>query len=128
MSVHVLPLEHVLNKWREWKHRRRRQQRQSQRKKKKTKFAPFVCIPHDDSKPMNTLQLPLNDDQRRRGGGGDAIPEYVREYFADSKSIDVGLLQDQAKRHFAGGQLEELAKTNISASSMASVASQGQAS
>ena len=88
-----------------------------------TKFISFVSIPHDDSKPMKTLQLPLGEEEQR---GGDAIPEYVRSYFADSKSIDVGLLKDQATKHFAGGQLEQLAKTNLSASTMTSVAAQGQ--
>lgn len=101
--------------------------------KNNVRFISFVCIPQDDNKAMRTLKVPIPlqgggaGDSARQQLGGDAIPEYVRKYFAsDSKSIDVHLLKDQATKHFAGGQLEGLAKTNISASAMSAVAAQGQ--
>ncbi|CAB9521485.1 CS domain [Seminavis robusta] len=83
---------------------------------------PFVLIPCDDTKPLRTLRVPP-----KSGGGGDWIPDYIKPHFADSKSIDVSLLQQQATKHFAGGQLEDLAKNGnqISAAAMNAVAAEG---
>lgn len=59
-----------------------------------------------------------------QGHIGDALPNYVKSHFADSKSIDASLLQQQATKHFAGGQLEDLS-TNISTAAMNYVATEG---
>ena len=83
---------------------------------------PFVYVPHDDTKPLRTLYLPKEEVAK----GGDNLPDYVRKHFADSKSIDASLLKEQATKHFAGGKLEQLAETNLSAAAMNAVASQGQ--
>ena len=59
----------------------------------------FVFVPHDDSRPVSTLVLPGRIAEALGGtaGGGDVLPSYIRSYFADGKSIDVKLFEDQAK-------------------------------
>jgi hypothetical protein len=81
----------------------------------------FVWIPQDTTQPLKTLRLPAALAQE----SGDSLPNYVKSFFADSKSIDASLLQQQATKHFAGGQLKDLASTNISTAAMNSVAAQG---
>lgn len=85
-------------------------------------YIPFVCIPHDESKPIVTLGLPsiLTDIVP-----GDCLPDYIKPYFSDKKSIDATLLKDQVTKNFAGGNLSGLAGNNISAASMNEAASQG---
>lgn len=82
----------------------------------------FVCIPHDDTKPLRTLRLPAVIFQNKPG---DALPEFVKHHFADRKSIDASLLKEQATKHFAGGDLAQLAETNLSSHAMNAVAAQG---
>mmetsp|Transcript_35027 Transcript_35027/g.84765 ORF Transcript_35027/g.84765 Transcript_35027/m.84765 type:complete len:379 (+) Transcript_35027:123-1259(+) len=83
----------------------------------------FVYIPHDDSRPVRTLSVPVAVSQSIPG---DALPEYVKPYFAaDRTSIDASLLKEQAMKQFAGGDLQQLAETKLSAETMNAVASQG---
>jgi CS domain len=97
------------------------QQQQQQDKQAELGSVQFVWIPQDTTKPLKTLRLPASLAQE----AGDSLPNYVKSYFADSKSIDASLLQQQATKHFAGGQLKDLAATNISTAAMNSVAAQG---
>lgn len=84
---------------------------------------PFVYCPQDDSKPFQTLYLPASVAETIPG---DALPEYVKPFFAsDKKSIDASLLKDQATKHFAGGDLKQLADAKISPAAMNAVAAQG---
>ena len=83
----------------------------------------FVCIPHDESKPIFNLGLPTALAETI---GGDCLPDYVKPYFAaDKSSIDATLLKEQATKHFAGGNLAGLADTNISTAAMNAAAAQG---
>ena len=83
----------------------------------------FVCIPADDSMPLRTLILP---ESFRKNTPGDALPEYVKPYFAsDRTSIDATLLKEQAMKQFAGGDLEQLAQTKLSTEAMNAVSAQG---
>jgi hypothetical protein len=89
----------------------------------------FVWVPQDTTKPMATVTMPITSITATTtsipGAGGDAFPTFLKPYFADRKSIDASLLQDQATKHFAGGDLQQLAQGKISAASMNSVAAQG---
>lgn len=51
----------------------------------------FVYIPQDDAIPLANLFLPY--DFRAAHPVGDAIPEYVQAFFADSKPMDAELLK-----------------------------------
>lgn len=82
----------------------------------------FTLIPHDTSSPFRSLSLTSSTPFPP---SVDAIPEYVRPYFADSNSIDIDLLQSQATKQFASGNMKDLASTNISASAMNRVAAAG---
>jgi len=81
----------------------------------------FVFVPQDDTKPLQTVQLPASIANQP----GDSLPNYVKAQFADSKSIDTGLLQEQATKQFAGGDLKQLADTKLNAASMNAAAAQG---
>lgn len=71
----------------------------------------FVHIPHDTSVDISTLILPTQLVEAL-GPTGDIIPTYVKSYFADGKSIDGALLQDQAqKQNLIGGDLDKFAST-----------------
>ena len=84
---------------------------------------PFVMVPHDDSKPLQTLYLPASIASDTPG---DALPNYVKPYFAAERStIDATLLQEQARKNFAGGDSELLAQQKISPEAMNAVAAQG---
>lgn len=85
---------------------------------------PFVFVPQDDTQPLRTLYLPASVAQAKPG---DALPEYVKPYFAsDKQTIDASLLKDQATKHFAaGGDLQQLAQTKLSPAAMNAVAAQG---
>jgi len=83
----------------------------------------FVYIPHDDSRPVRTLSVPVAVS---RSTPGDALPGYVKPFFAaDRTSIDASLLKEQAMKQFAGGDLAQLAETKLSAETMNAVAAQG---
>ena len=84
----------------------------------------FVYIPQDDSKPLATLQLPKAFCQTHPG---DALPHYLKSFFADSKSIDTNLLKEQATKQFAGGKLQgvDVDTNNLSAAALQSVTAQG---
>lgn len=81
----------------------------------------FVCIPHDDSKPIQALTLPQSVID---ASAGDRLPDFVKAYFADNKSIDASLLQEQAVKQFAGGDLKD-GLPNLSAASMNAAAAVG---
>jgi len=85
----------------------------------------FVCIPHDESKPIRTVGLPKLYLTENSQIVGDALPHYVKPYFADNKSIDASLLKEQATKQFAGGDLKQLAETNLSSAAMNAAAAQG---
>jgi hypothetical protein len=82
----------------------------------------FILIPHDTSKPMRQLSLTAKEGVETNK---DAIPNYVKPYFADSNSIDASLLAAQATKQFASGDMKDLAKTNISTAAMNRVAATG---
>jgi len=82
----------------------------------------FVLIPQDTAKPFRQLSLTSKDPLTLTR---DAIPDYVKPYFADSIGVDAGLLQQQATKQFASGDMKDLADTNISAAAMNRVAQQG---
>jgi hypothetical protein len=81
----------------------------------------FVLVPHDEIKPLQTLMLPASVAKK----SGDSLTQYVKPYFADNKSIDASLLQQQSMKNFAGGDLKALADTNLSSAAMNSAAAQG---
>lgn len=69
----------------------------------------FVYLPHDASRPTSTLRLPrrLVD---ALGPAGDVLPTYVKSFFADGKSIDDALFQEQAaKQNLVGGDIAQFA-------------------
>lgn len=84
---------------------------------------PFVYCPADDTQPMKTVYLPASVAEKKPG---DALPDYVKPYFAtDKTSIDASLLKEQAAKHFAGGDLRQLADAKLSPAAMNAVAAQG---
>jgi CS domain len=84
---------------------------------------PFVFCPSDDTRPLQTVYLPASVAE---GEPGDALPNYVKPYFAsDRNSIDASMLREQATKHFAGGDLAQLAETKLSPAAMNAVAAQG---
>jgi len=89
----------------------------------------FVVIPHDESKPMQTVKLPASYLKEHRG---DVIPNFVKPYFAaDKRSVDASLLQAQASKQFASGQGikgadgKQVDMSRISTSAMNAVAAEG---
>jgi len=83
----------------------------------------FVFCPSDDSKPLQTVYLPGSVSVT---SPGDALPNYIKAYFAsDRNTIDASLLREQATKHFAGGDLAQLAETKLSPAAMNAVAAQG---
>ncbi|CAJ1954896.1 unnamed protein product [Cylindrotheca closterium] len=83
----------------------------------------FVCVPQDESKEIFSLKLPAS---LAKNANGDLLPKYVKPYFAsDRQSIDTALLEQQATKHFAGGNLSGLVESNISAASMNAAAAMG---
>jgi hypothetical protein len=83
----------------------------------------LALIPHDTSKTIRSVRLPPG---LIRPGTGDAAVEFVRPYFASNKaSIDASLLNDQARKQFAGGDLQGLDTSKVSVESMNAVAAQG---
>jgi hypothetical protein len=84
---------------------------------------PFVFCPCDDTKPLQTVYLPASVAEE---APGDALPNYVKPYFAsDRNTIDASMLKEQATKHFAGGDLAQLAETKLSPAAMNAVAAQG---
>jgi hypothetical protein len=84
---------------------------------------PFVFVPHDSTKPLQTLHLPASVAQAKPG---DALPDWVKPYFAsDKKTIDASLLKEQATKHFVGGDMKQLADAKLSPAAMNAVAAQG---
>mmetsp|Transcript_29106 Transcript_29106/g.63191 ORF Transcript_29106/g.63191 Transcript_29106/m.63191 type:complete len:352 (+) Transcript_29106:41-1096(+) len=83
----------------------------------------LALVPHDISQPIRSVRLPPG---LTRPGTGDAAVEFVKPYFASNKSsIDASLLNDQAQKQFAGGNLQGLDTSKISIESMNAVAAQG---
>ena len=84
---------------------------------------PFVFCSCDDTKPLQTVYLPASVADE---APGDALPNYVKAYFAsDRNSIDASILKEQATKHFAGGDLAQLADAKLSPAAMNAVAAQG---
>lgn len=84
---------------------------------------PFVLCPSDDTKPLQTLYLPASVAAEEPG---DALPNYVKKYFAsDRNTIDASMLKEQATKHFAGGDMAQLAEAKLSPAAMNAVAAQG---
>ncbi|KAL3920663.1 MAG: hypothetical protein SGILL_003144 [Bacillariaceae sp.] len=85
----------------------------------------FVLVPCDATKPMRKMILPSSAVK-----GGDNLPEFVKPYFADSRTVDVGLMNSQREKTIASSskQVRDLAtetKDNISAASLNAVAAKG---
>lgn len=69
----------------------------------------FVYLPHDTSKPIQTVCLPSRLVEAL-GPAGDIIPTYVKSFFADGRSIDETIFKDQAaKQNLLGGDMEKFA-------------------
>mmetsp|Transcript_15647 Transcript_15647/g.21422 ORF Transcript_15647/g.21422 Transcript_15647/m.21422 type:complete len:361 (-) Transcript_15647:299-1381(-) len=79
----------------------------------------YVCIPHDDSKPMQQLSFRL---PKKSLGKGDALSNHLKPCFGSSngKDVDLSLLQDQATKQFGSSQTP-----TISQETLKSVAAQG---
>ncbi|GMH92114.1 hypothetical protein TrST_g11947 [Triparma strigata] len=97
-----------------------RQLMSSKETDEKVEGTEFAFVPHDTSKPIRSVFLPSVAT-----GSGDKLPAFVKPYFADSNSIDVNLLNEQATKQFSSGQLKGMDPSNISASAMNRVAAQG---
>ena len=69
----------------------------------------FVYLPQDTSKPISTITLPSRIVEAL-GPAGDLIPNYVKSFFADGRSVDEGLFREQvAKQNLVGGDLDKFA-------------------
>lgn len=69
----------------------------------------FVYLPHDTSKAISTVVLPLSV-MKNMAPGGDFLPTYVKSFFADGRTIDEGLFNESvAKHNLVGGDLEKFA-------------------
>ena len=97
----------------------------SENDEKEKEGVSFVYIPHDESKPLATLSLPAAFTATHPG---DALPEYIQPFFADSKVIDGPLLQEQTAK-LKGSHHPALKggvdPDSISAAALQSVTSQG---
>ena len=87
----------------------------------------MALIPHDSSLPIRSVRIPASVAD---AVPGDAIPDFVKPYFGTSKggkspAIDAALLKDQAKKQLAGGDLDSLDPSKVSADAMNSVAAHG---
>lgn len=95
-------------------------------KKKEDSGVNFVYIPQDESKPLANLLLPADFTAAHPG---DALPEYIKPFFADSKRIDSQLLQEQTAKlkgsHHPALQGGVVDPNTISAAALQSVTSQG---
>jgi hypothetical protein len=83
---------------------------------------------HSIVQQVSGLQLGVlneEEDASVAKKSGDSLTQYVKPYFADNKSIDASLLQQQSMKNFAGGDLKALADTNLSSAAMNSAAAQG---
>lgn len=99
-----------------------------------TESIKFVWVPADESKPMKTLLVPSSFLKENRG---DAIPNFVKPFFAADKTrVDGSLLQKQATKQFtSGGQGSsikgpdgkpvDIDMSKISTSAMNAVAAEG---
>lgn len=52
----------------------------------------FALIPHDTAKPIRRMYLPASSR-----APGDALPTFVKPYFADGLAVDAGLLGEQVR-------------------------------
>ncbi len=69
----------------------------------------FVYLPHDTSKPIQTVCLPSRL-VNVLGPAGDILPTYVKSYFADGRSIDEKIFKDQVtKQNLIGGDVQKFA-------------------
>ena len=85
----------------------------------------FVYLPSDTSKPMSNLRLPSRLAEAL--GGGDVLPSYVKSFFADGKSIDDNLMQEQLGKqnlHKLTGSSDE-SMTKLSSAALSSVTATG---
>lgn len=85
----------------------------------------FVMVPWDARKPMKKMILPACYNT-----AGDSLPEFVKPYFADSRTVDVSLMKEQAQKTIASStkQVRDVAKdthSNITAASLNAIAAQG---
>jgi hypothetical protein len=85
----------------------------------------FVLVPCDLNKTMRKMILPFSAI-----APGDNLPEFVTPYFADSRTIDVVLMNEQREKTIASSskQVQDLAtetRDNISAASLNAVAAKG---
>lgn len=89
----------------------------------------FVLIPCDGSRKMQTMILPnTTTDSNSGAGSGDRIPAFVKPHFADGRTVDVSLVQEQAQKTIATSspQIQNLnTKDNISAANLNAIAAQG---
>jgi len=80
-----------------------------------TEFVTYVRIPSDASQPMTELKLPIG-----AAGTGDLLQFHLKSAFSDKRSVDIGLLKDQAAKNFGSEEIPE-----ISESTLHSVAAEG---
>ena len=76
----------------------------------------FVYIPQDDTKRISTLVLPHRVAQALGQSAGDVLPIFIKSYFADGKSLDVHLFEEQAtKQNLVGSeQIKSLGSSALS--------------
>lgn len=76
----------------------------------------FVYIPQDDTKRISTLVLPRRVAHALGQTAGDVLPSYIKSYFADGKSLDVHLFEEQAKKQNLVGseQIKSIGSTALS--------------
>jgi CS domain len=85
----------------------------------------FVMIPCDSSKPMRQIFLPPSYSNE---SAGDRLPDFVKPYFADRRTVDVSLMKEQAQKTIASSskQIQSLdTQDNISAANLNAIATQG---
>ena len=83
----------------------------------------LAFVPADTSQPIRPVKIPPGLLQP---GTGDAAVNFVKPYFAsNAASVDAALLQEQASKQFAGGNLDGLDFSKLTTGAMNAVASQG---
>jgi len=70
----------------------------------------FALVPQDTSKPIRKMYLPSELASK----AGDQLPSFVKAYFADGVAVDAGLLEGQATKQFASGQLKGMDQSVVS--------------
>lgn len=98
------------------------------------KLISFVCIPHDSSKPLRELSLPIAVvDETSLGSktSGDRLPFHLKPMFAahhdnNGGGVDLELLRQQATHHLATSSSSDNHDATVSDATMRRLAEEGQ--